>query len=237
MPKLRKTFGLRVLIALVAVAALLLSFVAREQRRRAAQERAIAEIAGLGGRIGYDIDGGRFNADRRPVVAITLGGRETSDATLASVRPLLDHLTELEVLDLRGSRITDAGLAHLRGLKGLRHLSLAYVPTVTDSGIGQLGFLSQLEDINLTGTKVTSEGLSRLRGLKHLRGLVLNETKLSDADLERLANELERYRFWPRFEWMNLDVTFVTDGGVQRLLRVLPNSDISNNSPRTRGRP
>lgn len=237
MKKISKKINLRIMIALVAVIALPLSFVAKERRRRAEQERANSEIVEMGGKIGEDTNSDGGGPNRRPVIAITLGGRKVSDTTLVSAHPLLELLPELEALDLRGSKITDAGLARLEGLKGLRFLCLAYVPTVTDSGIGELGFLSKLEVLNLDYTKITLDGLYRLKGLKNLRGLELNGTDLSDTDLERLAADLQRHRFWPQLKWINLSITYVTGIGVKEFNKILPDVGLSSYSTRTRERP
>ena len=50
---------------------------------------------------------------------------------------MLAKLSGLEVVDLSGTRITNAGLIQLEGLTKLKKLSLKGT-TVTDEGIGQL---------------------------------------------------------------------------------------------------
>ena len=49
----------------------------------------------------------------------------------------LKGLTSLQTLDLRGSQITDTGLAHLKGLTGLQTLYLRSTK-VTDAGVAEL---------------------------------------------------------------------------------------------------
>ena len=46
-------------------------------------------------------------------------------------------LSQLEVLELKGTKITDTGLEHLKGLKRLQILSL-FQTKVTDAGIERL---------------------------------------------------------------------------------------------------
>ena len=47
-------------------------------------------------------------------------------------------MTGLKRLDLKTTRITDAGLLHLTGLTRLEHLDLAFSTTITDAGIASL---------------------------------------------------------------------------------------------------
>jgi hypothetical protein len=48
------------------------------------------------------------------------------------------HSPRLRVLDLRGLAITDAGLRHLEGMKGLRVVCLNACPKVTTEGVFRL---------------------------------------------------------------------------------------------------
>ena len=64
-----------------------------------------------------------------------------------------------------GTAVTDAGMEHLKGLKGLRRL-------------------------NLKGTQVTDRGLESLHGLTELRELDLSNTRVSDAGSRRLQQVL-----------------------------------------------
>jgi len=49
----------------------------------------------------------------------------------------LTGLAALETLDLRGTKVTDAGLAHLAGLTALKELNLSRTQ-VTDAGVAKL---------------------------------------------------------------------------------------------------
>ena len=71
---------------------------------------------------------------------------------------------------LAESRITDAGLAELETLSGLKSLSLEKT-TITDKGLLHLAGLKELVYLDVRGTKVTASGLSRLTSknkVKHL---------------------------------------------------------------------
>jgi hypothetical protein len=67
----------------------------------------------------------------------------------------------LSELGLAGTRVTDAGLVHLKGM-------------------------SQLAILNLTNTNVTDAGLVHLEGPTHLSSLWLVETRITDAGLVHL---------------------------------------------------
>ena len=60
------------------------------------------------------------------------GSNRPDDETLAYV----GHLNHLTSLSLSGTAITDAGLAHLEGLKDLRRLRIDHT-RVTDARAGQ----------------------------------------------------------------------------------------------------
>ena len=77
----------------------------------------------------------------------------------------IGHLTQLEVLYLNATRVTDAGLTDLEGLTALRYLSLG-------------------------GSKITDAGLVHLKGLTNLRVLNLINTKVSDAGIRDLQRAL-----------------------------------------------
>jgi len=49
----------------------------------------------------------------------------------------LNGLTKLLVLDLRGTQVTDAGLAHLKGLTNLSKLDISFTQ-VSDAGVQEL---------------------------------------------------------------------------------------------------
>ena len=70
-----------------------------------------------------------------------------------------DNVVEL---NLSRSKITDAGLLHLKGLTSLQTLSL-YRTQVTDAGLVHLTGLTSLKSLDLRGTKVTDAGVADLQ--------------------------------------------------------------------------
>ena len=159
--------------------------------------------------------------------------RDTHDADLEG---LLDLPFDFG-LDLRDTRVTDAGLMKLRGLEKLSYVILP--GALTDGKLqalrenGQLHALplagtpdgmrptrdENLTFLNLFSTQVTSAGLKELRGLKNLSHLNLRGTQVSDEglkDLEDLKN-LRRLSF---------KTTKVTGDGLAALVRGL--KDLAN---------
>jgi hypothetical protein len=122
----------------------------------------------------------------------------------------LSRLTDLSSLDLRGTPVTDAGIAHVGALRNMAGQLLLGNTSVGDTGVGHLKGLTELPDLDLNLTRVTDRGLAHLRGMTNLRGLHLNGTKVSDEGLRHLQT-LEKL--------LNLDLsaTNVTDGGLERL--------------------
>ena len=81
-----------------------------------------------------------------------------SDAGLADIK----GLTKLKVLNLGGTNITDAGLVHLVGLTKLETLNLGGTQ-ISDAGLVHLKGLTNLEKLDLAGAKVTSAGVTEFR--------------------------------------------------------------------------
>ncbi len=91
---------------------------------------------------------------------------QASDETL----PILEGLSECQDLDLRGTLVTDAGLAHLKEAKKLQSVYLS--ARITDAGMSHLIGLTGLRRLSLVGTKVSDAGLEKCEGLSHLQELV-----------------------------------------------------------------
>lgn len=124
-------------------------------------------------------------------------------------------MARLKTLDLQGSPVGDAALAHLGGLTRLRFLDLTRA-NITDAGLVHLRNLTGLTSLSLVDTKVTDAGLIYLNGLTRLSRLGLSHTKVTDAGLVHLK-EITGLR------WLELEGTQVTDTGVQSLKTALPN--------------
>ena len=72
-------------------------------------------------------------------------------------------------------------------LSQLQRLDLSFTK-ITDAGIKELTGLKQLERLDLSDTRVTDAGLKELTGLKQLRQLVLRR-RSSDPNLNRRTGD------------------------------------------------
>ena len=123
------------------------------------------------------------------VVRVNLFGTKITDAGMADLK----GLTNLQKLDLAICRkITDAGLVHLVGLTNLQSLYLRRTK-ITDAGLKDVVKLQQLTHLWLYNTQITDEGLKELVKLQKLRNLVLIDTKTTKAGAPELLKALPNY--------------------------------------------
>jgi internalin A len=182
------------------------------------QRNAVRAIERLGGNVTYDLSpvelpvGGqprpRGGEERKPLwlwprwLVASLGPdffadvyevrlqEEGSDETLAHIVPL----KHLQYLYLEKSQVTDAGLAHLRGLTEIQFLQLGYTGNtntgtytwITDAGMAHLGGLTNLHGLMLGHTGITDDGLAHLKDLETLYTLYLGGTGITDAGLAHI---------------------------------------------------
>ena len=136
----------------------------------------------------------RFDEQGRAVrlIASTWGDNPLTNAHM----PWVAKLTELRELDLSSSSVTDAGLAHLKGLGKLRRLGLSegssnfalshvvdfwtkfidrdiqvHKSHVSDKGMAHFVHLTELEELDLAGADISDQGLKALGAFKKLKVL------------------------------------------------------------------
>jgi hypothetical protein len=191
-------FGLATLLGLVTLVAIVLGLVVNPAEQ---QRRAVAVVHRLGGGVEYE--------DEEP------HGGNVSLAPEWLRESLGKHYFRSVIrVSLSYTRLSDAGLAHLKGLTGLQGLSLDDTQ-VSDAGLVNLRGLTGLQELYLSGTRVTEAGLVYLKGLTGLHGLSLDGTAVSDARLAHL-NGLTR------LQWVSLNGTQVSDAGLAELRAGLP---------------
>jgi hypothetical protein len=121
---------------------------------------------------------------------------------------------ELTSVDVRGPKVTDAGLAVFKECRNLTYL-IVQGPLVTDTGLANFKNCTQLTYLNLEGTEVTDAGLEYFKECKLLTGLGVPHTHLTDAALDRLAG-------FTKLRGMNIKFTRITEVGSKKLAAALP---------------
>ena len=194
-------FSLRTLMIFTAIAAVAAGWLGKGMELKRNEREAMEALVKLGFYVEYDYEmEGPIAKPRGPdwlrnllgenffseVVCVSVGRPPNlSDSGLVNLK----GLTQLQTLDLNGTKVTDAGLMHLIGLPRLDFLSLANT-AVSDAGLAQLNGLPRLQTLNLIGTQVTDAGLARLKELTKLQSLELHATKVTDAGVEDLQKAL-----------------------------------------------
>ena len=176
-----------------------------DDRKAAEWVLSIGGLVQVSGKTGYIKAAVDLPKERFTLTWVSLDETKVSDAGLA-------HLKELKGLThlyLKDTLVTDAGLTHLNELKSLRALSLRGTK-VTDAGLWHLREFKGLEALSLNGTAVTDAGLAHLKELHSLRELTLNSTAVTDAGLAHL-NELKELTLF------SASSTKVTDAGLAHL--------------------
>jgi hypothetical protein len=93
---------------------------------------------------------------------------------------------------LSDTRISDAGLVHLKGLTSLRSLGLTRTK-ITDVGLENLTEMTSLRMLYLSYTQVADAGLVHLKGLTSLTWLNVSSCpQITDAGLAELKAALPK---------------------------------------------
>lgn len=123
----------------------------------------------------------------------------------------LKGLTGLKALSLQGCTIDGSGFGDLAPLQELEELRLGnHKGNLTDASMGELAKLKSLRWLALWGTGITDAGLERLRPLTELRVLALGGDPITDQGLAVVKG-------FTRLESLQLDQTKITDAGLASL--------------------
>ncbi len=218
----RFQFGIRALLVLTLVVAILCSWLATEMKQARKQQTAAQAVVDARGNVMYDYQRDRYDTTSRPptavwlrallgddffvsVAAVDFSSVGVSDDELACIK----GLNRLPKLVLTGTEVGDAGLQHLEGLTQLQALYLGRT-NVSDAGLAHLKGLTRLRELSLFHTRVGDAGLQCLEGLTRLHYLKIDWTKVDDAGLEHLKG-------LPQLEVLYLGYTKVSDAGLPRL--------------------
>lgn len=131
------------------------------------------------------------------LTSLEVSGDDISDIGMEHI----GKLTELEVLrvrDMRGTpRLTDLALAYISKLTKLRQLVVS--GSITAAGVAQLKSIQGLEHLSLRSSFISEQGLQSLSSNnRQLRTLVLGDVLITDKAVEWLAAlpELEFLQVW-----------------------------------------
>jgi hypothetical protein len=209
------------LMLLVAAIAGALGWVAHVARLERAAAVAIYDA---GGSFSYDWQyaGGvhDFSAERDRVtsllgidhfehVASILGGPRFNDEVYSRI----GRLRQVETLITYPATVTDAGMAHLGHVTGLRKLQVT-TRRASAASVANLADMKHLRTLRLYGIPVADDGLEALARMSELHELVLDSPRITDAGLGRHIARL------PALESLELHSPGITDAGVAHLSRL-----------------
>ncbi len=212
-------FALKTLLLATVAFGVWLGFYSKQAR---AQKLAVDAIRDLGGVYGYYYQNGNPMARSWiPEWLQELIGEEyffsVADVGLQDpgVYQAFQEGRELSPDDVH---ISDADLAHLKGLPNLRSLSLDYAQ-ISDEGLSHVTNLEKLQHLNLSRTCVTDAGMRHLQRMASLQQLGLAKTDITDAGLVHLEK-------MPNLRQLVLKDTKVTDEGVDAFRKAKPRCKI-----------
>jgi tRNA A-37 threonylcarbamoyl transferase component Bud32 len=96
------------------------------------------------------------------------------------------HITSANLAE---TRVSEAGVVHLKGCKGLRFFSIGSGDRGQKFGDTGLALLAECTDLRMLwmgGTQVTDAGLAALKNMKHLYDIRFSNSGLTDAGLVHL---------------------------------------------------
>ncbi|HUQ95290.1 MAG TPA: hypothetical protein VM120_26670 [Bryobacteraceae bacterium] len=128
--------------------------------------------------------GGQFERDAQDrVIAVSLRATWASDADIAA----LTAFGQLERLDLSRTRITDRALFHLRNVRSLQEVDLAFAEQVGDPAHAVIRDWKNLRRLNLRGTRVGDATAAAAGALTNLESLDLALTDVQDFGFEAIS--------------------------------------------------
>jgi len=143
------------------------------------------------------------------LASVVLAGTDVGDAALVP----LGTIATLKNLDLRDCPVSNAGLAHLTGLKNLAALRLSGksgATTVDDGGMQEVAKIASLRAVMLDYLWVSEVGLETLAPLENLEDLTLAQTLVGDDGVPVIAR-------FPKLKRLRLAKTGVTGAGLTAL--------------------
>ena len=203
--------------ALLLLALILVSHPMAQAKTTSKRERVITEVTRLGGKVKFD-----EALAARPIVKVDLHGTEVTDSDLVFLAEAKKELKSLRYLDLRLTKIGNAGVAKIKNLTSLQTLNL-FRTQLGDEGLAHLKKLTNLETLFIGGTKVTDAGLVYLRPFRKLRKLSLFQTQVSDDGIAEL-------KLMGSLEVLLIGGSKITPAGAEELQKALPKVRFTENT-------
>lgn len=147
----------------------------------AANEKSLEKLSGLG------ITPMPLAAGNNHLMVTFTGMPDITDEQITNLQGIKDQLVWL---NLSHTRITDQQLEALSKLSNLRVLYLNNTG-ITDAGISHLTPLSELRWLSLVGTRITDQSVATFIKLAKLTDLFLFQTALTDEGFQQLKKERE----------------------------------------------
>jgi hypothetical protein len=114
------------------------------------------------------------------VTALDIYSVHTNDDDLRTI----GGLTHLRSLMVQGPKMTDAGFAHLKGLRDMRKLDLI-CREIGDAGLANVRGMRRMQDLTIQGGRITDAGLEHLDRMPDLRDVMICRTAVSWGGLKR----------------------------------------------------
>lgn len=118
-------------------------------------------------------------------------GRREGASPLEEALCSLPDLPRLKRLLMSGDRLNDAGLQHVGKLPELKEIYLWDATNVTDAGMAHLRGLQQLEYVHCSNSQITDESLRVFAMLPRVNGLSLQGSAFTDRGLLYLQNMVQ----------------------------------------------
>lgn len=149
--------------------------------------------------------------DIKPIVPPDVDDDPAAVAALEQLGVELEKNDEGRTIGLIATetKLDDAGMTHLAGLKNLSTIELSGLP-ISDEGLKHLAGLPVVQKLYLDGTKITDAGLRHLKDLVHIEALALHGTQVDGSGLPHLAA-------MTKLQILNLSDCPVTNAALARL--------------------
>ena len=95
----------------------------------------------------------------------------------------------MRILNLSCPNITDAGLVHLKKMRGMQHLAVGRT-RISDQGMVQIGQFKKLIGLDISNTDVSDGGIAVLANCHRLKQLLAFETRVTPEGAQALQKLL-----------------------------------------------